>query len=357
MNKIGSYIIFVGLFVCIANVRAKEEFTKNIQKEFKADDNTSLEISNKFGKINIINWDKPLIQINVKITLKHNDKAKAEQLLTMINVEFSEQGNIIKAITQINDHFGTSRGWSESNENKDFHIDYQVSIPKKIALKLSNRYGDIFVNEIEGLINVDLKYGNLNMNKLSRGDIKPYNNVSLAYGNANIEQCNWLNLNLSYGKINFQTCRTLIVISKYSKINMEKANIIAGESAYDGYVVKSLNNFVITGKYSDYKIGQISNKIDVDSKYSNFQVDQVLPTFESININNSYGKISLGIDPSASYELSAFVKYASINFPDNGHISHIKQNNQTTVSGMVGNQKTNSKVTINSSYGGINLVK
>ncbi len=358
MKRIFIYVIFAGLFVFISNLSAaKEEFTKNIQKEFNADNNTSLEINNKFGKINIVDWDKPTIQINVKITVNHNNKEKAEQLLDMINVEFSDQGNVIKAVTQINDKFGTSRGWSDSNGNKDFHIDYQISIPKKITLKLSNRYGNIFVNELEGLIDVDLKYGDLNINKLSRGDQKPYNNISLAYGKANIEQCNWINLNLSYSKAFFQSCRTMVVMSKYSKVNIAKANIIAGESAYDTYVVKDLNNFVITGKYSDYKIEQISNKIDVDTKYSNLQVDLVLPSFESINVNNSYGKISLGIDPAASYELSANVKYAGINYPQNDRISIIKRNTETTVTGMVGKQKSNAKVTIKSAYGGVNLIK
>jgi hypothetical protein len=358
MKKIFNYVTLIGLFVCIANVNAaKEDFTKNIQKEFKTDNNTSLEINNKFGKINIVDWDKPSLQIIVKITVNHNNKEKAEQLLNMINVEFSDQGNIIKATTQINDKFGTSHGWSDSNGNKDFHIDYQVSIPKKITVKLTNRYGNIFVDELEGLIDVDLKYGDLNINKLSRGDQKPYNNISLAYGKANIEQCNWLNLNLSYSKASFQTCRTLVVISKYSKIEIEKANIIAGESAYDTYVVKDLSNFVITGKYSDYKINRLSNKIDVDTKYTNLQVDLILPSFESINVNNSYGKISLGIDPAASYELSANVKYAGINYPENDRISRIKRNTETTVSGMVGNQKSNAKVTIKSSYGGVNLIK
>src|ERR1035437_9926798 len=117
MKKIFIYVIFAGLFLCNAKVNAaKEDFTKNIQKEFNADNNTSLEINNKFGKINIIDWDKPTIQINVKITVNHNNKEKAEQLLDMINVEFSDQGNVIKALTQINDKFGTSRGWSDRSE-------------------------------------------------------------------------------------------------------------------------------------------------------------------------------------------------------------------------------------------------
>jgi len=358
MSKIYSLALYVGLFVSISNANAsKEEFTKNIQKEFSADNNTSLEVNNKFGKINIVDWDKPLIQIHVKITLNHNNKAKAEQLLDMINVEFSQEGNSIKAVTQIGDKFGTSKGWSESNENKDFHIDYQICIPKKISLKLRNKYGDIFLDELEGVIDVNLKYGDININKLTRGNQKPYNNIQLDYGKANIEQANWINLNLGYSKAFLQSCNTLIIISKYSKVNIEKANMLAGESGYDGYVIKNLDNFIMTGKYSDYKIGQVTNKIDVTTKYSNLQVDLIKHSFESINIDNNYGKISLGIDPAASYELNANVRYASINYPNNDRISRINQNNEITVTGIVGGQKANSKVTIKSSYGSVNLVK
>ena len=293
----------------------------------------------------------------MKISVQHESKEKAEQLLNMINVEFSEQTDQIKAITQINDKFGTSQGWFGSNENKEFHIDYQISLPKNITLKLINHYGNIFINHLEGPLDINLKYGDLNINKLTRGDEKPYNHIAIAYGKAIIDQCNWLNLNLAYSKATFQTCRILIVMSKYSKISIDQSNTIAGESAYDHFTIKELNNFVITGKYSEYKINQVSKKIDIDTKYSDVLVNTIPPNFESINVDNAYGKISLGIDPEACYELQANVKYANINYPEVGRVNRITQGNETKVNGTVGNKKSDSKVTIKSAYGGVNLKK
>lgn len=358
MNKVCNFLIFLILFTITVNVNAtKEEFSKNIEKEYDANIFKSLEIINKYGEIRILDWDKPLIHIDVKITVQHDDQAKADKLLNMINIEFSEQGDQLKAVTQIDNKFGTSRGWFDSSEDKDFRIDYQVTLPKNLAVKLENKYGNIFINELTGPVEINLKYGDLNINNLGRGDEKPFNQITLAYGKANIEECNWLNFTLSYSKASFQTCRTLIVISKYSKLKIDKVSTIAGESAYDGYSIQNMDNFVITGKYSDYDINQVSKKISTETKYTKLQVAQIPSSFESINVDNDYGKISLGIDPAACYELNANVRYAKINYPDNGRVSHISQGNETKVTGYVGNEKCDSKVTINSSYGGVNLIK
>ncbi len=358
MNKISNYLLIAALlYIAIPIYAAKDEFSKTLQKEYNVHENTSLEVVNKYGEIHIEDWDRQLIRIDVKITVEHNNKAEADELLKMINVSFSEIGDAVKAITEIEDGFGNSRGWFGNHEGKKFRIDYQINIPKSISLKLSNKYGNIFLSNLSGMLEIDLKYGNLNINNITRGDSKPINQIAVAYGKATIDQANWVKLSLSYSKASFQSCKALIAVSKYSKINLDKASSIVAESAYDDYSIGDLTNVVLTGRYSHYNFRSISKKLDAEAKYSDINVESIPNGFESIKVENAYGKINLGIDPSASYELNAFVKYAGINYPENNRISRIAQNAQTTVKGHVGNVKSESKVDINSSYGGVNLMK
>lgn len=358
MDKISKYLLITALvYIAIPIYAAKDEFSKTIQKEYNVHENTSLEVINKYGEIHIEDWDKQLIRIDVKITVEHNNKAEADELLKMINVTFNEIGEAIKAVTEIEDGFGNSKGWFGNHEGKKFRIDYQITIPKSISLKLSNKYGNIFLSNLTGLLEIDLKYGNLNINNITRGDSKPMNQIAVAYGKATIDQANWVKLSLSYSKATFQSCKALIAVSKYSKINVDKASSIVAESAYDDYSIGDLANVVLTGRYSHYSFRSISKKLDAEVKYSDINVESIPSGFESVKIENGYGKINLGIDPSASYELNAYVKYASINYPENNRISRIAQNAQTTVRGPVGNGKSDSKVDINSSYGGVNLMK
>jgi hypothetical protein len=360
MNKTCNYILFFILFSFLLNLNTragKEEYSKNIEKEYDANVYKSVEIINKYGEIRILDWDKPVIRFEIKITVRHNDQEKANKLLDMISVDFSTESNLVKAITNIDEKFGISNGWFDSKEGKEFHIDYQVSLPKNTNVKLENKYGDIFINELSGLTDIRLGYGNMNINKLSRGSEKPFNQINLAYGKVNIEESNWLNLNISYSKAALQNGKTLIIMSKYSKLKIEKMSTLAGESAYDGYSAQNLDNFVINGKYSDYDINQISKKIETDTKYSNIRVQVVPSSFENINMENTYGKISLGIEANACYEINANVKYGKINYPGNGKVNYISEGNKTTLSGYVGEKNCNSKITISSSYGGVDLIK
>lgn len=358
MNKISNYLLILALaYIGIPIYAAKDEFSKTLQKEYNVNENTSLEIVNKYGEIHIEDWDKQLIRIDVKITVEHNKKAEADELLKMINVTFSDIGDAIKAVTEIEDGFGNSRGWFGNHEGKKFRIDYQINIPKSISLKLSNKYGNIFLSNLSGMLEIDLKYGNLNINTITRGDSKPMNQIAVAYGKATIDQANWVKLSLSYSKASFQSCKALIAVSKYSKINLDKASSIVAESAYDDYSIGNIANLVLTGRYSHYNFRSISKKLDAETKYSDINVESIPAGFESIKVENSYGKINLGIDPSAAYELNAYVKYAGIIYPENSQISRIAQNAHTTIKGHVGNGKTESTVDINSSYGGVNLMK
>jgi hypothetical protein len=335
-----------------------DEYSKSMSKDFEAGKGTSLEVANKYGMIEVENWDKPSIHIDVKITVEHRSKEEADRLLQMINIRFSTENEWVKAVTEIDKDFGTSHMWSGDRDGKRFRIDYKISAPKYINVRFTNKYGDISINEIGGLTEIDLKYGSLNINKLTRGDEKPLNAIVVGYGKATITECNWLKLSVSYSPMAWiEKCKALILISKYSKANVENASSLVVESAYDGYTLGTLSNFVLNGKYSHYQIKNVSKKIDAEIKYSGFEVETIPATFESIRIENAYGKVELGIAREASYTLNAFVKYAGIDYPDNDRISSISENTSKTVKGVVGSGKPTATVDINSAYGGIDLIK
>src|SRR6056297_1780314 len=152
-------LFFIQIIIVTAAYSATDEFSKDLHKEFNADQNTLLFIENKFGDVNINNWDENKVVIDVTITVDHRNEDKAKELLEYIQVDITQEENTIKAITTI---------------DKKFSIDYDIKIPKNIHLDLENKYGNVFINEIYGHALVDVKYGNLKINKIIRGKIKPF---------------------------------------------------------------------------------------------------------------------------------------------------------------------------------------
>jgi hypothetical protein len=351
-------VVFILSNIFCYSLLAKEEFVKNYSKEFSCSSNTTLEVVSKYGQINIENWEKQTVKIDVKVMVDHKSRVEAEKLLEMIHINFSQQGDWIKAITQIEEGFGTSSIWGRSISGKKFTIDYKIFLPKNINLKVSHKYGNMFISEIAGQVEIDLRYGNLNINKLTRGNDKPLNSIVLGYGNVSLQQGNWLKLNVSYSSdVDINTCKALIIISKYSKVRIGKSGSIVAESAYTNYNMGTVSNFVVTGKYGQFKIETLTNKLDAEIKYGGIDVDIIPASFQSIKMDNSYSNSKLGISSQASYKLDAYVKYAGINYPDRGKISRISENTAVTLHGYVGDENTQAEVSIKSSYGEVNLMK
>jgi len=353
-SKFALLLISLQLMVILTASATVEQYTKNLHQDYDADQNTLLIIQNKFGNVNINNWDKNQVSIDVIIKIDHKDEARAKELLNYINVEFSKEGNTLKAITTIDEKFNKGLSWSDNN--KEFSIDYEVKIPKNIQLNLENKYGDVFINEIIGHTILSVKYGNLKANKIIRDNTKPLSEIYLAYSNGTIEECEWLKLTLKYSKLEVTKSKALIAVTKYSKLYVDLASSIVSESKYDNYKIGKVVNFVTTAAYTDFKFVEITRKLEVENRYGGIIVEKMSADFEKIDILNEYGNVKIGIEPTASYQLNGVAKYGDIEYPDNGRISRIKETTETTVNGTVGsNAETKSVVEIQTKYGSVDL--
>jgi hypothetical protein len=99
--KSGILLALIAVFISFS--LGAQEVSKEYHKEFKADKSTTLDISNRYGDVVITAWDKDQVVIDVRVTVSHPDKVKAEKFLGMIDVQFSEGTNLITAKTVIQD--------------------------------------------------------------------------------------------------------------------------------------------------------------------------------------------------------------------------------------------------------------
>ena len=129
------FLLILLLISGMAGFSHAAEISKSLHKEFKVSGNSVFTLQNKYGKVDIQNWEKNELVIDVKIIIEHPSKEKAEKLLDYLNVEFSSSGNEIKAITRIDDHVSQIRG-SDLGDEKKFSINYTVKMPKSLDLNL-----------------------------------------------------------------------------------------------------------------------------------------------------------------------------------------------------------------------------
>jgi len=352
--KKGTLLLSFALF--LAFTLSGEEVSKDYHKEFATKPGTTLEISNKYGDVVGHSWDKDQVVIDVKVTVELPNRERAERYLSYIDIKFSEGEDLISAKTIIEDKFNFS-GWGSSFRR--FRIDYSVNMPAGINLTLSNRYGNTDLDEINGLVNLDIKYGNLTALKFTRENVKPLNKLNLGYGKATIDQAGWLDVTVRYsGNMEISESQALLIDSKYSKLTIGETSSIVGESKYDNLRIQDINNLVLDAGYADINIGSLRKKLKLEAGYGSFSVENVPSGFESIDVDTRYTGVRLGISNEASYKLDAKVSYGGLKF-DEEHFQYQKrivQNNSTEASGVVGKESSPSAtVNVNASYGSIRL--
>jgi hypothetical protein len=354
-NYKSSGLILLSLLFATYSLSA-QEVTKEFHKEYAAGPNTTLEISNRYGDVVIESWDKDQVVIDVKVTIEMPNREKAEKLLGYIDVRFSNSENLISAKTVIDDKFNFT-GWGF--DSRKFSIDYTVKMPVETALKLSNIYGNTDIDDLHGLVNLDIKYGNLTAGKLTRGNIKPLNKLNLAYGKGTITEAGWLDATIRYsGRFEVSNSQAILLDSKYSKISLGETSSIVGASKSDNVRIESINNLVIEDGYSEINIGTLKKKLNFTGSYGSLSVEIIPAGFESIDVETRYMGVKLGIDESASYKLDSKVSYGGLKYNQDNFRNQRRniENNKQEVSGIVGKSESpTAQVKVVASYGTVKL--
>jgi len=349
-------LLLTAFLLLPSGLAAQNEVSKELHKEYTARKGVTLDLDNKYGDIVVFTSESNRVVIDVKVTVRYPNRDRAEQLLSYIDVRFSEGANVISAKTVINDKFKFT-GWS--GESRKFTINYNVRMPEWMDLTLANRYGNTELDDLSGLVNISIKYGNLTASGLTRGNEQPLNALYLAYGKGSIEEAGWMDIEVRYcGNLTIENSQALLVDSKYSKLSFGKTSSIVGESKYDNLRIGSINNLVLETGYSDNNIELLTKKLKFDASYSGLSIDRVPPGFESIEIDTRYTGVKIGIDQSASYKLDGKVSYGGLKFNEDNfnYTRRVIENNKSEVAGIVGRDESPSAtVNVESSYGTIKL--
>jgi hypothetical protein len=337
--------MFLAGIVCLAqNSFAQEELPNEYHESWPVSEVNTLEVDTKYGEVKVRNDGGNEVTIDVEISVEAANEKRVREILDQIEIIFSKSRGTIKAKTVIN---GNLKG-----QNK-LDIDYDINIPSDKNLNISNRYGNTIIAKLEANGEFDTKYGNFTANTLNTpadGSLQ----LSLAYGNATIGAASNLKLEVSYSPVTIGELNTMYVESKYSTVNVEEASEIIIESKYDKFNFEEVDVVSASTKYTHIKIEELGKSLKVDAGYGGIKVSEIADDFDFIDVSNSYGHISLGLDD-ASYQIYAECHYCGISYPEDRFSGdRIKENNSRTIKGNVGTT-TGGSVSIKSRYGDIKL--
>jgi len=325
---------------------AHDDYTKVIKKEYTVNPDAQVILENKFGQIHCNNWEKNLVSIEIRITVTANSQEAANNLLDLVNIISNGTPSQVETRTVL-----SKEGFSG---NSKLNVDYTVNMPATVNLNLTNKFGDVFLNDLSGKGNLSVAYGNLEVNKLLNSD----NVIDIKFGKGDIQYITGAMVSLKYSEMKVEYAGSLFVDSKFS--NLEGNKIISLSIGFEGGNIDVQNSSSFTGKskFSDLNISHLDKKIDLDIQYGNCDVDEIAADFSLVSVRNKYGSVTVNIPSGTSYSLDADLKFCDLDFPEDqaSLTQRIILNTSKSYRGTVGKKPNpEARVVVRSEFGNVSL--
>ncbi len=130
---------------------------RSVSRSFPASRETTLEVRNKYGKIQVVAWEKDSVSVEVDIFLTESSASKLRKLKQDIGINFTGTNNFIVAKTTIESESGRLASGLKSisntitGTNKQVEINYMVYVPEYMDVILQNKFGDIYMDGWRGI--------------------------------------------------------------------------------------------------------------------------------------------------------------------------------------------------------------
>jgi hypothetical protein len=301
-------------------VSAQDHKSKlSLSREFPVSRESTLEIENKYGTIQVVSWEKDLVQIDVEIRISESSESKLKKLKDDISIDFAGTKSYIIARSKFKSE--SKRLASElksvshtlTGSNKNVEINYTVSMPAYMDLVLTNKFGDIYMDDHSGEIEINLSNGAIKANRLGGNA-----NISLSFANGIINSLGSSTLSLSYSDLTLGDAGRLDLTSKSSKLNADSVNVLKINSRRDKLFFQRVEYLYGNSNFSELWIFDFIRESDLSMKYGKLTIEHVMPAFSKIYVKSEYTDVTLLFDELCIFDVDILHHQKSlVRLPDN----------------------------------------
>jgi len=273
-------------------------------KSFKLKSGTTVQISNKYGNVNIMPWEKDSVRIEVSMSAQSKQAAKVLKILSTIDCEMISTATTISARTVFYDNSATfwkdvvSYAGQVINTSNNLQINYTVYIPETVPLKIENKFGNIYMDSHRANVDITLSNGDMQARDFSK-TLK----LKLEFGSASLQDIDNAQLTVNYSDITCQKLNTLNLNSRSSTIEIEETGAIELTSSRDKLVVKSCASLSGDASFSRIRINEMETMCTMNTKYGELKLNNISRNFRTIQVKSEYTDVFLGVNPASSFSM------------------------------------------------------
>ncbi|WP_077923014.1 DUF4097 family beta strand repeat-containing protein [Spirosoma sp. 209] len=129
--------------------------TKVVEKELPYADGQRIRLAAQKADLTLKGWNRPMVAIRLRLVAKHPDRATAERELAYHQYTLQASG----AELDISNRFVIpQRAGKLQSQLKAI---YEISVPTKALLTITNTFGDLRLSDLAGDINLTFEFGKL----------------------------------------------------------------------------------------------------------------------------------------------------------------------------------------------------
>lgn len=333
--------------------KGKYKETKVYKESYEVAKDARLQLHNKYGNINIESWNKKTIDIEVQVISTGKDEEDVLERLEEVDIQFFGNKSQVSVKTEIerkNNFFS----WFGSN-NASVRIDYIVKMPENNLLDLKNSYGDVFIDQLKGNVNLDVNYGSVKAGELWGEK----NYIELDYSSGSGSEFEFINrgtIDADYSTVEVAASDVLNVDTDYSSLRLGEINQLKFDMDYGKIKVEKA--FVLTGEtdYVSVRLGEVYVSLRLDMDYGSLTIDHLMPELKGLNLTTDYTNVDIHVDQSLDFQIEAELSYAKLKCPSEvEYRKEVTKNTSRYYQGYMGDPNATTKIKIDSDYGNVKL--
>ncbi|MGD2034223.1 MAG: hypothetical protein PVF73_04145 [Bacteroidales bacterium] len=290
--------LWLVLFLYPGGLKGQVYADRKVRK-YKITEKTTVEVTNKYGKVHVITWDKDSVKFEVDLRISANSDLKMQKLKSNVSFDFTATKYYVVAKTRFNNQAGIISDFVDvfipSNR---VTINYMVYVPKKTTLKIENKFGDIYMDDFAGNLEIILSNGDLKANTLTGSPV-----IRLNSGDGTINSIKGGKVFISYSDMRIKSAENLNMDTKSSRITIDKGTNLVVNSSRDKYTIEEIGELSVNSYFTGLTIEYLKKELRCSMKYGNVSVERISDGFSFINIESEYTDADLFFKRSTSYNL------------------------------------------------------
>lgn len=289
-------LLFLMAMVLHFGLQAQNKVSKNVEKTFYLTNSGKLYLENNYGEISVQGWEKESLLIKMEIEVIHKKSENAQDLLNRIGTSINENKDYIifkTAIAEKSTGF-IAKYWNKANpfdyDKSNLKINYKVYLPKNAELDITNKFGDIIIEDWTGKFKTNIQHGDLWIN----GDLN-FVDITMKYGKIKAETINYGNIRIKNGKLVIESSQDLRINSSGSTLNLETIKKLELYSSKDEIKIDAINNIRGNLKFTGIQINSLDNEANLELKISDLKISEIRTKSPLIKLNQESSEININV--------------------------------------------------------------